>query len=150
MKTYNNISKYLAILLLATIFMSCEKNEPEPPLSDQLMGEYTATAYNVSGITVNLPATNAAGVTATARIVSIKVSNNTASFTFVFTQTKSGIATSSNSKMDNVELVKASSGKIESADGLKKVDYGNNKIVVVFANADPSNPVTVFANKNNI
>lgn len=150
MKTIKNLKIHSVLLLVILVITGCEKKEPEPALSDQLMGEYTATSYNVSGITVNLPATNAAGVTATARIVSTKVSDNSASFTFVFTQTKSGIATSSNSKMDNVELVKASSGKIESADGLKRVDYGNNKIVVVFSNADPNNPVTVYATKNNI
>lgn len=148
MKTSKKISNYLGVFVLVLFFTACEQSEPEHPLADQIMGDFTVTSYSFSGTTVTLPATNTSGVTATAKIISTKVSDQSASFTFVFTQTKNGISSSSNSRLQDVALVKSKSGNIESADGLKRVDFNYDKIAVVFSNADTKNPMSVYAIKN--
>jgi hypothetical protein len=150
MKTFKKISNCLSIFVLVLVVVACEQSEPEPPLADQIMGDYTVTSYSFSGSTVTLPATNASGVTATAKIISTKVSDQSASFTFVFTQTKNGISSSSNSRLQDVALVKSKSGNIESADGRKRVEYANSKISVIFPGDETVADLTVSATKNNL
>jgi len=133
--------------LLSTV-AACKQADPEPPLADQIMGSYTATSYKVGTTTINLPATTTTGITATAKITSTKVSEDTASFTFIFTQTKSGIASSSNSKLENLSLKKASSGEIEGYNGTSKVIiFKNGELTMIFTDPDPTKMLTVFAKK---
>ena len=135
-------------LLLIFFITACAKSDPELPLSDQLMGNYTAKSYFVNNRTVILPATNSDGVTATAQIIANKETDTFSTFTFVFTQTTLGVPKSSTSIMRNVELAKMSSGKIESADGLKRVEFQNDQITVIFPGNASVAPVTVYATKD--
>ncbi len=148
MKTLRKTTRLLPIFLLAAIFMACEKSEPDLSLADQLAGEYTVTSYFVNGRTVNLPATNSDGVTATAQIKASKESDTFATFTFLFTQTKLGVPKTSNSFLRNVELLKSSNGIIESADGRKRVEYANSKMTVIFPGDATVADLTVYAAKN--
>ncbi len=148
MKNYFKLSKLAALIFVVVISISCEKSEPEPPLADQLMGSYLVTSYKAGSTTINLPATTTAGVTLTAKITGIKVSDEVASFTFILTQSKSGISTSSNVKLENLALKKASDGSIEGYKGTsKEVSWQNNILMLILTDPDPNKVLTIFANK---
>lgn len=140
--------RWLVGLGLLAVMSACTQSEPEPPLADQIIGDYTVTSYKSGTITVNLPATTTTGITATAKITSTKVSEDVASFTFIFTQTKSGIASSSNSKLENVSLKKGSSGSIEGSVGIDGISWQNNQLTLTFGDANPADVLTIYAKKD--
>ncbi|MEZ4901143.1 MAG: hypothetical protein R2822_04975 [Spirosomataceae bacterium] len=140
---------WIVLVILTNVVISCTKSEPEPPLADQVVGNYTSTSYTIGTVRIIFPATNASGITATARVTSTKVSEEVASFTFVFTQTKSGIQTSSNSKLENLTLKKASSGEIEGYNGAAKVAiFKDNELTLIFTDPDPSKVLTLYSKKD--
>jgi hypothetical protein len=143
--------KYSFILGLSILLaISCQTAVPEPALSDQIIGNYTVSSYNVNGITVNLPATNATGTTATARIITSKVDEQSVNVTFVFTQTKSGISNSSNSKLENVQLKRSNNTKIEGfEEGLKALEMENGFLTLIFNEPDPKKNMIINAVKEN-
>jgi len=146
--TQKSITWIVSIILLSAV-AACKQADPEPPLADQIMGSYTATSYKVGTTTINLPATNTSGVTATAKITSMKVSEEVATFTFIFTQTKSGIQTSSNSKLENLTLKKANSGEIEGYKGASRaVVFKNSELTLTFTEPDPAKVIIVYAKKD--
>ncbi len=145
MKIFNSI---WLILLIICGLASCENKEAEPALADQIMGDYEVNSYNVIGVTINLPATSNTGASVSGKVLATKISESTASFTFIFTQTQGGISNSSNAKLENITLKKSGTA-IESADGLKSVQFDGSKLTLVFPNADPSQVLTVFATKTN-
>jgi hypothetical protein len=141
-------SAWLILFGVLSVMAGCKQNEPEPPLADQIIGDYTVTSYKSGTITVNLPATTTTGITATAKITSTKVSEDVASFTFIFTQTKSGITSSSNSKLENVSLKKGSSGSIEGSVGIDGISWQNNQLTLTFGDANPADVLTIYAKKD--
>lgn len=148
-KRTNHYRTQVWILLTLTLLSgACQKNEPEPPLADQLVGDYTVTSYTSGANGVSLPATTTTGITVTARIVASKVSEDVASFVFVFTQTKSGIASSSTSKLNDVSLKKGSSGAIEGSVGLDGISWQNNQLTLTFGDADPAKVLTIYSKKD--
>lgn len=140
--------RWLVGLGLLAVMSACTQSEPEPPLADQIIGDYTVTSYKSGTITVNLPATTTTGITATAKITSTKVSEDVASFTFIFTQTKSGITSSSNSKLENVSLKKGSSVSIEGSVGIDGISWQNNQLTLTFGDANPADVLTIYAKKD--
>jgi len=145
-----NISRIqlLMFVTLTLLSVACQKNEPEPPLADQIMGSYTVTSYKSGNTTVNLPATTTTGITATAKITSTRVSDDVASFTFIFTQTKSGIASSSNSKLNDVPLKKGSGGAIEGSIGIDGISWQNNQLTLTFGDPDPAKVLIIYGKKD--
>lgn len=137
----------LWVVLLGVMMNACKQTEPEPPLADQLVGEYIVTSYKSGNNGVSLPATTTTGITVTARIVASGISENVASFVFVFTQTKSGIASSSTSKLNDVSLKKGSNGAIEGSVGLDGISWQNNQLTLTFGDADPAKVLTVYGKK---
>ncbi|NBB21737.1 hypothetical protein GVN20_20400 [Runella sp. CRIBMP] len=147
-RTNNCRIQLLMFAILALLSVACQKNEPEPPLADQILGSYTVTSYKSGNASVNLPATTTTGITVTAKITSTKVSDDVASFTFIFTQTKSGIASSSNSKLNDVSLKKGSNGAIEGSIGMDGISWQNNQLTLTFGDADPAEVLTIYGKKD--
>ena len=144
-------TSYFVILALTAVTTSCNKEDPELPLADQIAGEYTGTYYTVGGTTkVTLPATNAAGVTATSKISVIKISEDKATFKVTFTLTdKAGKATDSFNNFDGLTLKKAATGEIEGYQGTNKITSLNNGELSVTATAtDPTKTVIFYGKKN--
>ncbi len=135
------------LLGVLSVMAACKQDEPEPPLADQLVGNYTVNSYTSGANGVNLPATTPTGITVTARIVASKISDDVASFVFVFTQTKSGVASSSTSKLNDVSLKKGSSGAIEGKVGLDGISWQNNQLTLTFGDADPAKVLTIYGKK---
>ncbi len=63
MKNYLYFLKNITLVLAVVIVISCQKSDPEPPLAEQVMGEYVATSYTVGNSSLNLPATSNTGLT---------------------------------------------------------------------------------------
>lgn len=147
-RTNNCRTQLLMFVTLTLLSVACQKNEPELPLADQILGSYTVTSYKSGNASVNLPATTTTGITVTAKITSTKVTEDVASFTFIFTQTKSGIASSSNSKLENVSLKKGSNGAIEGSIGMDGISWQNNQLTLTFGDADPAKVLTIYGKKD--
>lgn len=139
---------WFVLLGVLSVMAACKQDEPEPPLADQLVGDYAVTSYTSGANGVSLPATTPTGITVTARIVASRISEDVASFVFVFTQTKSGIASSSTSKLNDVSLKKGSSGAIEGNVGLDGISWQNNQLTLTFGDADPAKVLTIYSKKD--
>lgn len=151
MKTKNHSkAKFLILgLFVLTSLSSCEKADPELPLADQVMGEYVATSYKAGSTTLNLPATSSStGLTISATISSIKISENVANFTLDLAQTIAGKTTNDLASKSNVELSKNANGEIEGIyKGGKDILWKDGQLTFILPNADPSQVVTIFASK---
>ena len=141
-------SAWLILVGVLSVMAACKQTEPEPPLADQLVGDYTVNSYTSGANGVTLPANTTTGITVTARIVASRISEDVASFVFVFTQTKSGIASSSTSKLNDVPLKKGSSGAIEGSVGVDGISWQNNQLTLTFGDPDPSKVLTIYAKKD--
>jgi hypothetical protein len=144
-----NINSFLLSSVFCLLFFSCSKDDPKPILADLVLGEYVVESYVVHNTKVTLPATNSSGETATGKISAYKVEDNVASFTFFFTLTKFGISSSSNSKLENVDLEKASGNGVAGfVEKQKVIEYIDGKLILTMTNDDPSKVLVITATKN--
>lgn len=137
-----------ALLISVILISSCEKAEPEPPLSDQISGQYEVDYYLVGSTLVSLPVT-VDGITVTAKIDINRVSDTNAGvvFTFIQTATSFGLSDESTSTVPSVPLTKSSTGEIRGADASgNSISHKNGEIEVILISSDPSTNLTIHAN----
>ncbi|MEZ4902877.1 MAG: hypothetical protein R2822_14555 [Spirosomataceae bacterium] len=140
----------LVLSLIATI-SSCKKEDPEPPLAEQIAGEYNGTYYLLGPSTkINLPATTSTGITATLKITVSKISDEIVNIQVKLTLTdKTGKASDSFSKYDGLLLKKAANGDIEGYEGTtKRSTFINGELSVGFPDPDPTKTVIFYGKKN--
>lgn len=151
MKLFSKLHFLLLYLVLAIATTSCKKADPEPPLADQLAGEYTGTYYTVGTTTkVNLPATNTAGVTANVKITVTKISDEVVNIQVKLTLTdKAGKPTNSFSNYNGLILKKTTTGQIEGYQGsIKNVSIVNGELSVGSPDSDPTKTVIFYGKKS--
>ncbi|MFN8344922.1 MAG: hypothetical protein U0X91_07960 [Spirosomataceae bacterium] len=138
-------------IFFSVVLVSCNKQDPEPSLGDQIAGEYTGTYYTVGGTTrVNLPATNSAGVTATVKISLTKVNDASANVKVTFSATdKTGKVVDAFNNYDGLTLKKATTGEIEGYLGsTKHVSWVNGEVGVTVPDPTPTKTVVFYGKKN--
>ncbi|KPM47390.1 hypothetical protein [Jiulongibacter sediminis] len=148
MKKNISLFSVCALLISVILISSCEKAEPEPPLSDQITGQYEVDYYLVGSTLVSLPVT-VDGITATAKINISRVSDTDAKVVFTFIQTASsfGLSDESTSTVPSVSLSKSSSGEIMGADASgNSITHKNGEVEVILKSNDPSKTLTIHAN----
>ncbi|MCR9063909.1 MAG: hypothetical protein NXI00_08080 [Cytophagales bacterium] len=142
---------FLLFLFLIIFISSCEKTDPEPPLAEQIMGEYTVDYYLAGTTKVTLPAT-VNGITATGTLSVSKLSETEISVLFTFIQTASdfGLDKKSTSTVPSISLSKNSSGEIggQDADG-NSIGFSNGELRVKFNDSDPSSVLIIYASRSN-
>lgn len=145
MRKYTYLVSLFTLLFGGVFLFSCEKADPEPPLSDQIAGNYTSDYYTAGTIKVALPAT-IGNTTATARITITKNSDTDVKVVFIFNQTTDGITQSSNSTVPSVSLSKNNAGEITGSDvDGNSITYSNDQVVVKLDDPDPSKVVVIHA-----
>lgn len=146
-----NLLIVAASFALVSGLTSCKKEDPEPPAADQIAGEYTGTSYTVgTTTTINLPATNAAGQTATAKISVKKISDEQATFTVTAIVTdKTGKVTNGVSTLEALTLKKSVELGIEGYQGSTKlVTFVNGVLSVKLVDPDPQKTVVFYGKKD--
>ncbi|MGR3810344.1 hypothetical protein [Jiulongibacter sp. NS-SX5] len=145
-KNITLISVY-ALLMSVFLFTACEKTEPEPALTDQVSGQYEVDYYLVGSTLVALPVT-VDGITATAKIDIVRISETDARVVFTFIQTAEsfGLSDESTSIVPVVPLSKNSSGEITGSDSDgNSLSHKNGEVEVILKNSDPSQTLTIHA-----
>ncbi|WP_428659307.1 hypothetical protein [Runella sp.] len=153
MKTLPRLNWWICVALLVLIsgVTSCKKEDPEPPLADQIAGEYTGTSYTIgTTTTINLPATNAAGQTATAKISVKKITDEQATFTVTATVTdKAGKVTNGVSTLEALTLKKSVELGVEGYQGTTKlVTLVNGVLSVRLVDPDPQKTIVFYGKKD--
>lgn len=145
------IKLFFIVLTATVVITSCSKEDPEPPLSDQVTGEYIGTYYTIGTATkITLPAVNAAGLTGTTKLSVTKVSDEIVNAKVTFTTTdKTGKSVDGVTNYANLALKKGASSAIEGYQGtIKHLVLVNAELSLSTPDADPTKTIVFYGKKN--
>jgi len=142
---------YFSILIVAIVNSSCKKEDPEPPLAEQVTGEYIGTYYTIGTTTkITLPAVNAAGVTGISKLSVTRVSDEIVNAKVTFTTTdKTGKSVEGVTNYSNLALKRGTSSNIEGYQGtVKNLLLANGELSLSTPDIDPTKTTVFYGKKN--
>ncbi|WP_304238600.1 hypothetical protein [Jiulongibacter sediminis] len=123
------IRKALNLLLLVAL-ISCETKEPELPLADQVLGDYTLNSVSDGSASLDLPYVNDDQETISGRVVVTKISDTEVKIVFIVTTETSTIRYSDPEVMEPFALVKEN-GVIKGSFNFQNVEFTGENIDLI-------------------
>lgn len=145
------MKKLFLLLAITILFTSCEKEEVEIPLSDQIMGNYTINTFQAGGGSLALPYTSSDGSVFTVRIVVTKVSETTVDLNVISKTVTGGISLSQPAISNGVTLSKTDGGIIQmknASDGVKIAEVNTSTSSISVFGTLEGEPFTYIGSKD--
>ncbi|KPM47646.1 hypothetical protein [Jiulongibacter sediminis] len=117
-------------LILFVALISCETKEPELPLADQVMGDYTLNSVSDGSASLDLPYVNDDQETISGRVVVTKISDTEVKIVFIVTTETSSIRYSDPEVMEPFTLVKEN-GVIIGSFNFQNVEFTGENIDLI-------------------
>lgn len=139
-------------LIVVFLTTACNKETPEPVMSEQVSGEYTMTTVSVGSLKVALPFTNpTTGIELSGKVSVTKVADDKVkAIMALIDKDKAGKVTTDNSDLGEITLKKSASGsEIEGyQNNIKIGTYANGILTFSAIDPDTKSPITIEAKKN--
>lgn len=122
--------RFLLPLFILFSLVSCETKEPELPLADQVMGDYTLNKVSDGSASLDLPYLNNDEETISARVVVTKISDTEVKIVFIVTTETSALRYSEPEVMEPFTLLKEN-GVIKGSYNFQNVEFINGGIDLI-------------------